>query len=260
MTRKRTPFSCSLLDLLLERAQEQVHQDRDLFRRAAPVLAREREQREVVDAALDAGADDAAHRLDALAVTGDARQQPLLRPAPVAVHDDRDVARDVAGRRYVAGGAGVHAGGAGRGSGAACRCGGAADAAGVRSPSGPPPSPARTLSISAMKRSVSFCTSACACRSSSSATAWSFSSFFRCSFASRRMLRTAMRAFSASWRTTLIRSRRRSSVSAGIGTRMSVARGRRVEARGRNRGSPSRSPAPSSSPTAARRWSARRPA
>ncbi len=29
-----------------------------------------------------------------------------------------------------------------------------------------------------------------------------------------------MRAFSASWRTTLIRSRRRSSVSAGIGTRM----------------------------------------
>ena len=35
-----------LRDLLLERAQEQLHQDRDLVGGAAPVLAREREQRQ----------------------------------------------------------------------------------------------------------------------------------------------------------------------------------------------------------------------
>jgi len=67
---------------------------------------------------------------------------------------------------------------------------------------------------------VSFCTSSCARCSSSSDTDLSFSIFFRCSFASRRTLRMATRAFSASWRTTLIRSRRRSSVSGGIGTRI----------------------------------------
>ncbi len=39
---------------------------------------------------------------------------------------------------------------------------------------------------------------------------------------SRRTLRTATRAFSASCRTTLVRSRRRSSVSGGIGTRITV--------------------------------------
>ena len=100
----------------------------------------------------------------------------------------------------------------------------------VRPPSGPLPSPRSTLSISAMKRSVSFCTSVCARRSSSSATSLSFSSFFRCSFASRRTLRTATRASSASWRTTLISSLRRSSVSAGIGTRIRSPRRRRIEA------------------------------
>ena len=61
------PFACELRDLLLERAQEQLHQDRDFVGRAPPVLAREREQRQELDVALDAGEDDRAHRLDARA-------------------------------------------------------------------------------------------------------------------------------------------------------------------------------------------------
>ena len=61
-------------------------------------------------------------------------------------------------------------------------------------------------------------------------TSFFFSSSFRWWIASRRMLRTATRAFSASWRTTLISSLRRSSVSAGIGTRTISPCGRRVQA------------------------------
>ena len=36
---------------------------------------------------------DTAHGLDTLLVPGDARQVPLLGPAAIAVHDDRDMAR-----------------------------------------------------------------------------------------------------------------------------------------------------------------------
>jgi len=45
-------------------------------------------------------------------------------------------------------------------------------------------------------------------------------SFFSCSFASRRTLRTAIFAASASLCTTFVNSLRRSSVSGGIGTRI----------------------------------------
>ena len=51
---------------------------------------------------------------------------------------------------------------------------------------------------------------------------FSFSSAFTLSFASRRTLRTETRPCSASPRTTLMRSLRRSSVSGGSGTRMSA--------------------------------------
>src|SRR3569833_710045 len=51
-------------------------------------------------AALGAGADHAAQRLNALAMPGNTRHQPALRPATVAIHDDGDVPRHVsAGRR-----------------------------------------------------------------------------------------------------------------------------------------------------------------
>src|SRR5207253_2099913 len=64
-----------------------------LLLRPAPVLAREREEREEFDAALAACLDGLAHGFNTLAVAGDARQEALLRPAAVAVHDDRDVPR-----------------------------------------------------------------------------------------------------------------------------------------------------------------------
>ena len=83
-----------LRDLLLERTREEIHQDRDFIGGPAPVLAREREERQVFDALLDCRTHRGAHRFDALAMSGDAREQPLVRPAAVAVHDDGDMSRD----------------------------------------------------------------------------------------------------------------------------------------------------------------------
>jgi hypothetical protein len=88
--------------LLLERAQEQLHQDGHFLGGTAPVLAREGEQREELHAQLGAPAHGRAHGLDTAAVTGDTRQQALLRPAPVAIHDDRDVAGHIAHVRHFA--------------------------------------------------------------------------------------------------------------------------------------------------------------
>src|SRR5215475_1866017 len=86
-----------LADLLLERRVEELLEDRNLLRGPAPVLGAEREQGEVLHPALRAGPDDRANRLAAAAMPGDPRQQASPRPAPVAVHDDGDVARNRAG-------------------------------------------------------------------------------------------------------------------------------------------------------------------
>ena len=137
------PVGVQLRDFLLEGVQEEVHQDRDLLGRATPVLAREREQREEFDIALDAGEDDRPHGLDAAAVTGDTGQHPLLRPAAVAVHDDRDVARNGGRCGHFARGALKHVDGV-LWSGWEYR--GRAAATTVRSPSGRPlsrPAPCR---------------------------------------------------------------------------------------------------------------------
>ena len=75
--------------------------------------------------------------------------------------------------------------------------------------------------ICSMCWSVIFWTSATACFSSSSLTSWSFSSFFRWSLASRRTLRMATRPSSACLWACLTRVLRRSSVSDGMGMRMS---------------------------------------
>ena len=50
--------------------------------------------RQDLDAVVGGSLQRPAHRFGAGAMTGDARQAALLRPAAVAVHDDRDVARD----------------------------------------------------------------------------------------------------------------------------------------------------------------------
>ena len=85
---------------------EQHHQRVDFGARPLPVLDRERVEREHVDAEPRRGFDDVAHRVDAGAVAFDARQVALRRPAPVAVHDDGDVRRqllevDLARQRFV---------------------------------------------------------------------------------------------------------------------------------------------------------------
>ena len=68
--------------------------------------------------------------------------------------------------------------------------------------------------------SVSFCTSVSSRLRSSSLMSCFFSSALRWSMPSRRTLRTAIRAFSAYWPTSLASSLRRSSVRSGIGRRM----------------------------------------
>src|SRR5262245_20398317 len=75
----------------VHRALEQVHEHRDLVQRTAPVLGREGVKREEPEAERVGRPHDGARGLDALPVTGDARQAAAGRPAPVAVHDDSDV-------------------------------------------------------------------------------------------------------------------------------------------------------------------------
>jgi hypothetical protein len=81
-----------LVDFAVERSQEELHQRADFALRPVPVLARKSEQRQRLDALAPAEFHRGTHRLLALAVAEAARTVPLLRPAAVAVHDDRDVA------------------------------------------------------------------------------------------------------------------------------------------------------------------------
>jgi hypothetical protein len=93
-----------LVDLAIQRLDEQPHQCADLVTGPTPVLAAECKQGQGAYLALHAFADRHAHRLDALAMTGLARQSTGVGPATVAVHDDCDVARQ---RHWRAAGRGV---------------------------------------------------------------------------------------------------------------------------------------------------------
>src|SRR3569833_1836451 len=127
-------------------------------------------------AALGAGADHAAQRLNALAMPGNTRHQPALRPATVAIHDDGDVPRHVsAGRRRLLL-AGRHAGYARLIAQTASRSFSFS---------------ASILTISPMNKFVSFYTSSWEQRSSSSDTNKTKTMSFNVPLASRRMLRTA---------------------------------------------------------------------
>ena len=128
-------------EVLRDRDEHQAHQAGDLLARPLPVLGREREHGQVLDAAVGAGVHRAHERVDALLVAEEARHVPLLGPAAVAVHDDGDVAR--------------HAG---------ATCGTLAHQTAMISASLAEVS----RSISAMVRSVSFCSSSSERRSSSS--------------------------------------------------------------------------------------------
>ena len=106
MTRKRMLFLRSVLKLEAQIALEQRHQRVDFGARPLPVLDRERVERQHADAQPRRRFDDVAHRIDAGTMALDARQVALRRPAPVAVHDDRDVGGklieiDLPGQRFV---------------------------------------------------------------------------------------------------------------------------------------------------------------
>jgi len=80
-------------DLAAQVMPQQSHEVIDLRERPLPVFRREAEQRQIRDAELGGRGQRTPHRLGAAAVTGNARQAASLRPAAVAIHDDRDVAR-----------------------------------------------------------------------------------------------------------------------------------------------------------------------
>jgi hypothetical protein len=83
------------LDLALEGLHEQLHQEGHLVLRTTPVLGTEGEQREVIDLVVQAGAHHLAHGIHALGMAGNPGHQALAGPAAVAVHDDRDVPRNL---------------------------------------------------------------------------------------------------------------------------------------------------------------------
>ena len=72
---------------------EQLHQEAHLGARPLPVLIGEYEQGEVGDANLARGFDHRAHRVLAAAMALRTGKPVLARPSPVAVHHDRDMAR-----------------------------------------------------------------------------------------------------------------------------------------------------------------------
>ena len=78
-------------DDLLQQHEEAA----DLLVGAGPVLAAEGVEREHLDAAPDGVADDLPDRLDAGGVAVHLGLAARLGPAPIAVHDDRDVARQL---------------------------------------------------------------------------------------------------------------------------------------------------------------------
>jgi hypothetical protein len=80
-------------EVLLDRDEHQAHQERHLLGRALPVLGRERKNGEVLDAPVGAGEHRLDERVDPGLVAEHARQEALLRPSAVAVHDDGDVLR-----------------------------------------------------------------------------------------------------------------------------------------------------------------------
>ena len=83
---------------LADRRLEQAEQAGDLLVGARPVLAAERVQGQDRDTASDRVAQEPADGLDAGRVAVELGQVVLACPAPVAVHDDRDVAGQLLGR------------------------------------------------------------------------------------------------------------------------------------------------------------------
>ena len=86
-------FLVHLRDFPIQGLLEQAHQALHFLLRATPVLRGERVDGQDFDAEVGTGLHDAVNVLRAGAVAEQAGQAALLRPAPVAVHDDSDVNR-----------------------------------------------------------------------------------------------------------------------------------------------------------------------
>ena len=97
----------TVADFPFQRRDEQAHEEGNLVGRATPVFGTESEQRHEFDALARAAFDRRPHGVNAARMPGHARQAPLRRPTAVAVHDDRDMARDSRDIGYANGRAGI---------------------------------------------------------------------------------------------------------------------------------------------------------
>ena len=97
MNRTRTPLLVQLVAARHQQALVEVHEEAHFVERPAPVLGGEREDRHPREADLERALDGVEERLLPRGVALGALQAPLLRPPPVAVHDDRDVGRHPVG-------------------------------------------------------------------------------------------------------------------------------------------------------------------
>src|SRR5918994_2881235 len=180
-------------ELAIDGLVHPLHDRLDLVCRPCPVLGRERVHREGLDPQIDGRLHGSPESSRTLAMAVGDGQATCRRPAPVPVHDDRDASR--------------------------CR------SRLVRQRQTSMISASFTFkrsSIDFVCSSVIFWTCCSARRSSSSPTSPLTTRSFRCCMMSRRTFRIATLPSSATRRTTLTRSLRRSSVSAGIGSRISL--------------------------------------
>src|SRR5437660_381730 len=76
---------------------QEAHEELELARRPLPVLDRQAEQRELLEAEPASLLDDRADALDPPAVAHDPGEAPAHGPSAVPVHDDRDVPRELLG-------------------------------------------------------------------------------------------------------------------------------------------------------------------
>src|SRR5439155_20702317 len=92
-------LGAKLVGLAPDRRLEEAEQAHDLVVGPGPVLAAERVQGQDLDPAPNGMPQEAPDRLDAGRMALQLRYPALAGPAPVAVHDDRDVARQLGSGR-----------------------------------------------------------------------------------------------------------------------------------------------------------------
>src|SRR5690348_5719721 len=85
-------------DLIEEIKPQKRHQIVDLGWRALPILRCESIERQILNSKLRSAPDGAPNRFRPALVAGDPRQTSNLRPAPIAIHDARDMNRRLGSR------------------------------------------------------------------------------------------------------------------------------------------------------------------